>query len=286
MAGGRETMISKKKFYPLLFLAVLFSFAAGAYAADGIEKVEAYLRPDFRIELDELPVVLDPPPLLYEGRTYLPIRVISELLGAKIDWDQSTFTVKIVSPQSLSSEPADKSTQFPGYPTYSGPIYMEEKIRFGEILNYVMEYGDKEYEVLTNQYKGTMFFRLSDLDPILPDYNGLRIWEEEETALKFVLFSDLAEKLDQSPQFVKFVDGPIITGNLDDNQRRALLGPHRFAHYIRPLPGEPGYYEVLMSIDGEYYIRHVELIHRPGTTNGWISQQRKRIELYKEEDED
>ena len=92
-------MISKKKFYPLLFLAVLFSFAAGAYAADGIEKVEAYLRPDFRIELDELPVVLDPPPLLYEGRTYLPIRVISELLGAKIDWDQSTFTVKIVSPR-------------------------------------------------------------------------------------------------------------------------------------------------------------------------------------------
>lgn len=38
---------------------------------------------------------LDSPTSLYEGRTFVPVRFVSEVLGCNVDWDSSTFSVLI-----------------------------------------------------------------------------------------------------------------------------------------------------------------------------------------------
>lgn len=42
-------------------------------------------------------VTLDVPPLALRGRTFVPLRFISEALGARVDWDEQTRTVLIYS---------------------------------------------------------------------------------------------------------------------------------------------------------------------------------------------
>jgi len=42
------------------------------------------------------PVQLDAPAFIQNGRTYLPVRFISENLGAVVTWDDTAKTVTIV----------------------------------------------------------------------------------------------------------------------------------------------------------------------------------------------
>ncbi|MBI3975466.1 MAG: copper amine oxidase N-terminal domain-containing protein, partial [Armatimonadetes bacterium] len=42
-------------------------------------------------------VTLDVPPLALRGRTFVPLRFISEAMGARVDWDERTRTVLIYS---------------------------------------------------------------------------------------------------------------------------------------------------------------------------------------------
>ena len=46
--------------------------------------------------VDGVPVSLDVPPQIINGRTMVPIRFVSENLGAEVNWDQDTKTVTII----------------------------------------------------------------------------------------------------------------------------------------------------------------------------------------------
>ena len=39
---------------------------------------------------------LDAPPVIRNGRTFVPLRFISEVFGAEVSWDQVTRTVTVV----------------------------------------------------------------------------------------------------------------------------------------------------------------------------------------------
>ncbi len=41
------------------------------------------------------PYTIDVPPMIFSDRTYLPVRAVTELMGAKVDWDGTTRTVTI-----------------------------------------------------------------------------------------------------------------------------------------------------------------------------------------------
>ena len=45
--------------------------------------------------IDGIPVPLDVPPIILNGRTMVPIRFISEAFGAEVQWDAETRTVRI-----------------------------------------------------------------------------------------------------------------------------------------------------------------------------------------------
>ncbi len=49
--------------------------------------------------IDDTPVVTDVNPIAVEGRTFLPVRSIFEMLGAKVEWIQDTSQVVVQSPE-------------------------------------------------------------------------------------------------------------------------------------------------------------------------------------------
>ncbi|MCL6611175.1 MAG: copper amine oxidase N-terminal domain-containing protein [Peptococcaceae bacterium] len=54
---------------------------------------------------------LTSPPVIINGRTYVPLRFVSESLGAKVNWDEDNFTVNIETPQFISTKPEDVATK-------------------------------------------------------------------------------------------------------------------------------------------------------------------------------
>jgi hypothetical protein len=46
-------------------------------------------------KIDEDPIILDAPPVIQNGRTFVPLRFIAEAFGAEIEWEGSTQTITI-----------------------------------------------------------------------------------------------------------------------------------------------------------------------------------------------
>lgn len=92
----------RKWYVILLVLAALLIFALPAYAAQ------------IKIFVDGREIKSDVPPVIEQGRTLVPIRVISEALGAQVTFDKSTLTVTISGTKStivlkISSNKATKN---------------------------------------------------------------------------------------------------------------------------------------------------------------------------------
>lgn len=56
------------------------------------------LAPGVRIQIDGRELAADPPPVIEQGRTLVPFRAIFEALGASVEWDGATQTVRATAP--------------------------------------------------------------------------------------------------------------------------------------------------------------------------------------------
>jgi hypothetical protein len=92
-------MVYDMKKFIMGFLVGAFIFVpASIFAASNIEKIEAYINNDVKIEIDGKPFVSEFPILVYEKRTYLPLRTVGEdIMGKSVDWDSETQTVLMTS---------------------------------------------------------------------------------------------------------------------------------------------------------------------------------------------
>lgn len=68
-------------------------------------------------------VEMDVPAILHNGRTLVPLRFVSEALGALVDWDESTRIVTIKSPEEEKDLPDPEVDR--GYPSSVTPIVGE-----------------------------------------------------------------------------------------------------------------------------------------------------------------
>ncbi len=86
---------------PVLLFVFLMGFAAGTGAQSTVQTVSAYLNQAIKMTLHGeafTPQEVDGTqikPLIYNGRSYLPVRAIAEALNIPVDWDQATKTIKL-----------------------------------------------------------------------------------------------------------------------------------------------------------------------------------------------
>jgi hypothetical protein len=83
-----------------------------------------YAVPYIKLVINGQQVSTDVPPQIVNGTTLVPIRVISESLGAKVDWDGNTQTVSVTMPR----ETLEAHTVDTFWNTYYSDIVTEPKI--------------------------------------------------------------------------------------------------------------------------------------------------------------
>ncbi len=82
----REIIKMNRKITAAIVLIIFVSLSSFVLAAE--KPIEIYIN---EVEVDS-----DVPPVILNGRTLVPIRVISENLGAKVHWDNKNRTVKVI----------------------------------------------------------------------------------------------------------------------------------------------------------------------------------------------
>lgn len=116
----------KKRWIVLLTVAMLFAFTAGVVAGPDVENITASLANDIKITLngkDWTPMDNGNPmaPIVYNGRTYLPVRAVGEAVGIKVDWDEATRTVILGEAPAPAEEPAAPAEEEPAAPAEEEP---------------------------------------------------------------------------------------------------------------------------------------------------------------------
>jgi hypothetical protein len=259
-------MKKRKKALRAGMLAILLSasFAAGAAADDTLKKVEAYLRPDFKVELDGYRVVTDPP-LIYNGSSYLPFRQIANMLGAEVDWDETTYTIKLKRPPAPNSGSGTQGNQGSGTGTKPGTgssspavpddLKVEDEIVLDRLMRYNFIYDGKTYPVLANFYQDAMYVRWSDVKKMPFDFGKPKLTKEKRTGEDYV-HMELVK-----PAMMGQVRGEareyaiVDEGTMEESKLKALneyFGQLETGYTIRPLKEENTYEALAQTKSGQY----------------------------------
>jgi hypothetical protein len=177
-------------------------FAAGVWASDGIEKVEAFLRPDFHVLIDGKPVTLDKPVLLYDDSSYLPLRKISELLNADVKWVEDSRSIYI-------------NTRYAGQPTLpdtnTGP-YAEISVK--SPFPYQATYLGGSYTLVSAMAGPSLYYREHDLALMGVDTRGLTKSKDTNTGMLYVHQEDVNLLWKEMPSFNVSLE-PLVAGTTD-----------------------------------------------------------------------
>ncbi|CAG7645230.1 hypothetical protein PAECIP111802_03462 [Paenibacillus allorhizosphaerae] len=164
-------------------------FAAGAYAEDVLQQVQAYLRPDFNVQVDGSPVKLSTPPLVYNDKSYLALTDISNYLGANVYWKEQNKTIYINS-RNQAQRPNDQELVY-------------EEIKLANPSAYMVEYLGGQFPLLTcyihDNSKLTNYYRLTDVKRMGIDTDGLKKVRDKYTQWLFVSEDELSKKWKSRP---------------------------------------------------------------------------------------
>lgn len=141
-----------RKYIVGAFFGILLSFTTVAFSASTLQKVDAYLRPDFNVNVDGKAVKLNAVPIVYDGSTYLPVREISGILNKKVDWKDETLTIEI------------KQNGIIGNPVFAGDY--QERIATEAGYAYTGNITRRfEYEgIKAIEYKGVEYFSRTEFN--------------------------------------------------------------------------------------------------------------------------
>ena len=202
-------MERKWKRVALLTLLMGGCFAAGAAASNGIERVEAFLRPDYKVVIDGKAAQLKEPILIYNSSSYIPVRAVSELLGANVNWHDPTSTIYINPRYAGQPEIPDENTVYT-------PITMEQP------NPYVITYLGKDYAVMTITKEGTTYYRVTDLSRMGVDTRSLLKYQETYTGDLYVRQEE-ADKLWKLTPEIQMAYMAVASGIYDSALKDYLL---------------------------------------------------------------
>jgi hypothetical protein len=164
-----------------------FTFTAGAYAQDIVQRVDAYLRPDFNVVVDGKPVQLAHSTLIYNDSSYLPLKELAETLGAVVNWKSDTKTIYINS----RINPEQQET--------SEDITYDDVKMTSPSANYVTYLGGSYVLLQFYGVNGT-YYRESDLRKMGVDTNGLQKVRDVYTKWIFISESEVKKRWKEQPK--------------------------------------------------------------------------------------
>jgi hypothetical protein len=191
------------------------TFTAGVYAEDVLQRVEAFLRPDFKIVLNGNPVQLSGPTLIYDGSSYLPLKELGNMLGANVIFKDAEKTIYInsrINPEQTIEDNAGT-----------------DEFKFRNPLSIMVNYLGAQYPVLTANAEGTtnnslVYYRLSDLRRMGIDTSAMKKSKEKLSEELYVTDSELKLFLKQLPTPVNTYsrDRYVITGEVNTKKIEAI----------------------------------------------------------------
>lgn len=150
-----------KKKTVLTTLGILFCLSLGAFGAVQTEMIEV-AKNSVQIEVNgkEAPVEN----MIYKGVTYVPVSFIARELGAQVDWDGQTRTVRIAN--APSPKPSDSLPVQPPAPPATEPTTEEPKKDIRAEMQYQIRnvdfstqvvYVDRNYNLLSTLINSTPY---------------------------------------------------------------------------------------------------------------------------------
>ncbi|MFA5537131.1 MAG: stalk domain-containing protein [Bacillota bacterium] len=94
----------------LTMLIFLLGSMLPAGAFDGFKTLKAFYQ-NYKIVVDGRQLVTEEEPFVVDGRTYVPVRVIGEAVGANVEWDNANGRVLITTNKELSNEKYQEAYQ-------------------------------------------------------------------------------------------------------------------------------------------------------------------------------
>ncbi|TDF96567.1 hypothetical protein [Paenibacillus piri] len=204
----------------VIAMGVLLSgtFTAGVYANDVLQRVEAYLRPDFKIVLNGNPVQLSGPTLIYEGSSYLPLKELGNLMGANIIFKDINKTIYINS-RINTEQPAEEKD------------LTTDQFKFRNPTSMIVKFLGAEYPLLQANAEdlssSLVYYRLSDLRRMGIDTSAMKKSKEKLTEELYVTEAELKRFVKQLPTQTynnTFKDRYVIGGEVNTKKIEAIQG--------------------------------------------------------------
>lgn len=267
----------KRKWKRVALLSLLMGgcFAAGAVASNGIERVDAFLRPDFKVIVDGKESKLDAPILVYNDSGYIPVRSVSKVLGANINWDEPTKSIYINPKFAGQPEVPDNNT------TYS-------EIKMEQAVPLLITYLGREYGVLSINYEGKTYYRVTDLSRMGIDTRSLLKYKEFNTGGLYALMDDVDKLWKQAPD-VQVTFMAATSGVYDSELKEYLLkmANETFPQFVFPdntdypkyiqvffidsLDEHPGYI-AMYAYNERYEVKVIVMQVDKDTTGKWYNK--------------
>ncbi|CAH1204824.1 hypothetical protein PAECIP111891_02620 [Paenibacillus allorhizoplanae] len=185
-------------------------FGAGVYAQDVLQRVDAYLRSDYKVVVNGQAVQLANPPLIYNNSSYLPVKELASHLGAVVNWQESTKTIYVV-PRVNPNQPAEGNES-----NYTEIILQYPFAQY-------MDYQGATYPVLLNNTDQT-YYRLSDIERMGIRTDGLRKAKEKFTGQVYVSETELKNVWGNQPPQMSYsrYESFVVSGETDSLKLKAL----------------------------------------------------------------
>ncbi|MCU6795201.1 copper amine oxidase N-terminal domain-containing protein [Paenibacillus sp. WQ 127069] len=193
------------------------AFTAGVYAEDVLQRVDAYLRPDFNVVLDGKQIQLESPTLVYADKTYLSLKELGNLLGASVIWKDVNKTIYInsrINPEQQVVEKDQSIEEFKFRTPYSIKVNY-----LGAEYPLMLAYADEGTGVRNN----LIYYRLSDVRKMGIDTNGLKQSKEKLTGALYISEPEMKKRLKQMPTPIyNGSERYVIAGEINTNRIKAL----------------------------------------------------------------
>lgn len=182
----QSMMRTKKMRIGLLVLFFIISASIGAIASSKIQRVDAFLRPDFQVFKDGKKVDVDTV-LIYEDRSYLKLIEIGKLLDVDVVWNNDNKGIYI-------------NSRYEGQPEIPIDDVVYDDFTIEHVSAYSLTYLGRDYPVVSTRIMGKLYYRAIDVNVMGVNTAGMVKLRDTFTGHLFVEESEVQPFWKEAPR--------------------------------------------------------------------------------------